>query len=123
MKNYRNLERYQINEWEIDKEWLGKRLSFLWNVRKYRDELYTSNKLNLEVLNFYDMNDSKIMKIASDDFNYIDGKFYENMYKNKTEEEMMEDYEYLRNMKDTNFNKFILKKNCDKFEYLLITLF
>jgi hypothetical protein len=123
MKNYKQIKKYENEEWETDNNWLGFRLSFIWNVRKYRNDLFIKNKLNEELTEIYNLNNMQIRKIASNDFNYIDGKKFDNYYKNKSEEEMISDFNELDNLRVNNFELFINKNTYDKYEYLLITLY
>jgi len=121
MKNYRRLEMYKINEWEEDDEWKAKRLAFLWLVQEERPDLYKKNNLSEEKYELYEIKTNKMSKIALEEYS-IDFNYYENFYKDDYEK-MALDYMHLHDMKINNFNSFILKKNCNKFNFLEINFY
>ena len=74
MKDYRQLVRMQEHQWENNKEWLGKRLSFIWHMEYFAGSVYLELKLNDEKYDFYHINDSEVSQVAKDDFYSMDLK-------------------------------------------------
>lgn len=121
MKDYRAFKRYQIEEWEDDEEWLGARLDFLWTIRDYDSDKYMALKLNEEKYDMYSINNDEVHRIASKLHYSVDGKQYERVFKNKPIEEIYRIYTNLLNMKEFDLREFIIKKNCNLYEYLDMT--
>lgn len=118
MKDYRVFERYKIEEWEDDIEWLGARLDFLWTIRDYNPEKYMELKLNKEKNDMYSLSNDEIHRIASKLHYSVDGKQYRKQLKNKTIEEIYNVFENLSHMRKHNLLEFIKKNNCNLYEYI-----
>lgn len=119
MKNYREFKRYHPEEWEDDPEWMGCRLAFLWFVRDYYLDMYHGRRLSKEVDDFYVRNDNQVMDLARADYNSIDFRRYDNAYKNESVEDLRKKLDKLERLKNENPGEFILKKNCNLYDYLL----
>lgn len=117
MKDYRSLERYSIDEWEEDKEWLGNRLDTLWSIRDYNFELYMKNNLNLEKNDFYKYNDNEVSRIASNRHHSVDIKKYDYIYKRVSVAEQKMRYKKLEDLKNNSLKEFLKKDNCNHYEY------
>jgi len=117
MKNYRQLTRYQPHEWEDDKEWRARRLQFLWDMRSYYTSDYLRNGMADEKDDFYDINDSTVSSLASLYDRYADGEFerYEKMSNNECSNMLKR----LERLKDTNKQEFLLKCNCNLYNYIV----
>lgn len=111
MKDYRAFKRYQMDEWESDKEWLGKRLAFLWDVRSYWPSQYRDLGLAEEKHDFYMINDLEVTRIAHDDHYSIDSSIYES--KLYSERQIYEKYRELEGMKKHTKKEFLKKCNCN----------
>jgi hypothetical protein len=121
-KNYRELKRFQPNEWEKDSNWMGKRLSFLWLVKDYRPDLYRELHLSDEKYDFYNLNIEGVMPIAQNDYHSVDRCMHDNIYRNIDSSEIVKEYNNLKKMIDENFKEFLLKKNCNKYDYFLMLI-
>jgi hypothetical protein len=108
----------QEHQWENNKEWLGKRLSFIWHMFHYRPSLYLELKLNDEKCDFYEINDTDVSLVAKRDFYSADFKEYEKYFR-KDYYKMAREYNYLLEMKEDNLKDFLSKNNCNKYDYLM----
>lgn len=118
MKNYREMKRYCPDEWEDSDEWKGSRLDFLWEVRLYYPQTYLELKLSEEKEDFYVINDEAVARIASSKHYSVDMEMYKQKYEGTEESELTKKLNYLKNMRVNNPQEFLLKKNCNLFEYL-----
>lgn len=115
MKNYRYFGRYLPDEWENDKEWMGKRLDFLWEVRRYYPQTYTGLGMHNEKEDFYDMNDDTVSRVARSCNSYSDGEL--DRYKKIKIDDLVEKYKNLVSMKKENRSEFMKKCNCNLYAY------
>jgi len=119
-RDYRSFNKYDIDQIYYDelesKEWLGKRMAFLWEARDYYTKDYLSNNLNEELqLQFYGINDSDISKYAGDA--YYGCKDYD-----LTDNEVINEYIKLLKLHRCNRKEFLLKKNKLKYDYCSIQM-
>ena len=117
MKDYRAFKRYMPEEWETDKEWRGRRLQFLWDVRSYYIDEYQSLKLYEEKTDFYDINDPEVSRIASALDCYSDGEL--ERYDKMDIEELYYKYQKLERMKSEDKHNFLKKCNSHLFCYIV----
>ena len=68
MKNYRQIRRMQIEEWEDDNEWKGRRLAFIFEMMYEKTDVYLRIGLNEEKRDFYNINKSDVARIAEKTF-------------------------------------------------------
>ena len=68
MKNYRQIRRMQIEEWEDDNEWKGRRLAFIFEMMYEKTDVYLRIGLNEEKRDFYNINNSDVARIAEKTF-------------------------------------------------------
>lgn len=115
MKNYRYFGRYSPKEWETDKQWLGKRLDFLWEVRNYYPSTYNQLRMYEEKEDFYDVNDSVVSQVARDSSSYSDGEC--DRYDKIHLKELVSKYKMLCTMKNENRDEFMKKCNCNLYAY------
>ena len=117
MKDYRSFIRYNRDEWENDKEWLGKRMSFLWDMRKYYKDIYMNNELNKELqMDFYSMDDTQVLKNARKDNSYSN-RDYAN-WNNWKVESLYKNLKRLEKLKSENKKEFLKKCNCYLYTFI-----
>lgn len=117
MKDYRSFKRYFPCEWENDKTWLGKRMSFLWDMRNFYFEIYIKNGLNEELqIDFYEINNDEIVRIASEDNRYRLSD-YRN-WSNWTIESLSRNLYRLEKLKKRNKKEFLKKCNCYLYTFI-----
>jgi len=118
MKNYREFKRYKPEEWEDNIEWKGLRLSFLFDMQLYYSDIYMKLKLNKEKYDFYSVNDGDVSRIASEDHYSVNTKLYDSKFSSFEENELRQLLEDLIHLKNNKPEEFLLKKNCNLYEYL-----
>lgn len=118
MKDYRAANRYHHEEWESDKGWQGARLDFLWCFRDYYPQKYLKLELNKEKNDFYAINDPEVSSIATNLHYSVDMEMYDKRMKSVSLRDKYNKYKELVAMRETNINKFMLKSNCNLYEYL-----
>lgn len=120
MKDYRQYSKpYAPNKWENDKDWLARRLEFLWTLSDYYPdryrELHFGNEKN-ELYEYYGTDD-EIMRIAS--------KLHSGQYSNKpnlkskTYKEIFEEYDNVKNIKNSDIDTFLRKRIYIKYYFLM----
>lgn len=114
-RDYRSIKRYDISKIYHDKleskEWIGKRLSFLWDMREHYIDDYLSNELELEKEEIYRINDNLVSSIADRDYNSINPSLYTNI-------NIRQEYRRLEYLKLNNREEFLLKKNVNMYMYI-----
>jgi len=118
MKDYRSFTKYEIDEWEESAEWKAGRLDFLWSIRDYNFKLYMELGLNEEKQDMYCINDNKVLAIATKSFHSVDMEAYDRQYININIRDKYILYQKLINLKKNNLKEFLLKNNCNLYEYL-----
>lgn len=63
-QRYDTIRKLECCEWHNSKEWLGKRLAFIWRLMENNTSLYMQNKIFEEKNELYAMNDKEIEYIA-----------------------------------------------------------
>jgi len=118
-RDYRSFNKYDIEDIYFNKleskEWLGKRMAFLWECREYYTNTYLKNNLSTELqCEFYAINDSEVARIASEDYHcdYVDYGMSDN--------EVIEELNRLETLKNNNRSEFLLRKNSRKYDYCSI---
>lgn len=117
MKNYKSFRRLSPEEWENDKEWLGKRMSFLWDMRNYYPDIYLDNELSRELQDdFYGMNCNEVGKIARNENSYKKGDVEK--WSSWSAQLIYDNYIRLTKMKKHNKKEFLKKCNCYLYTFI-----
>jgi len=115
-RDYRLMGKYDVEKIYFEKleskEWLGKRLSFLWDIKDQYSDDYFAYGLSEEKNIFYKINDNDVLKIASEDYHSINKNLYINI-------DIKTEYRRLKKLKKTNRKEFLLKKNVHMYEYII----
>lgn len=119
MKDYKQYSKaYKPEEWEEDKEWIARRLEFLWTFCDYYPRLYSDRHLGNEKEEIYRCygSDNEVSRMAND---FHCGQ-YENQYKFNVEDrcELFREFENLINIKNGSMDKFLRKRIYIKYYYL-----
>ena len=118
MKDYRSLERYSIDEWEDDIEWMAGRLDFIWCMRDYAINKYRDLELAEEKDDFYYINNGEVARSASKLYHSVDIKYYNSTIGKQSIEQQYRTYKTLQTMRIDNIIEFLKKNNCNLYEYL-----
>ena len=119
MKDYRQYSKtYTPDEWEEDKEWLARRLDFIWTFGELYTHLYQVRHFGeeKELLYSYYGTDDEINRMAHD--------FHYDQYKNqytfdiKDANKLFQEFIKLINFKTSNMDSFLRKRIYIKYNYL-----
>jgi len=113
VKDYRQYSSaYSPNEWEEDKEWLGKRLEFLWTLADYYPQIYNNRGFGdekHEIYHYYG-SDNKVSKPAAEEhYGQYQTKKYENL-KNENPFDVIREYIRLKKIKGNDMDQFLRKR-------------
>ena len=113
MKDYRQyLRAYSPKEWEDNKEWLGKRLEFIWTFGDYYPQLYRDRGFGKEKNYMYEYygSDNEVGKVADHEhYGQYQTKKYESL-KNENPVDVIEEYIRLKIIKNDDMDKFLRKR-------------
>lgn len=118
MKDYRQIKKMEPGEWENNIDWMACRLDFLWCIEHYKPELYRKLKLSEEKNDFYEINNNEVGRLAQEKHYSVNVDYYKKYFSNIGLVAQHSLYKKLNNMRQNNLKEFLLKKNCNMYDYL-----